>query len=101
MSYFANFGPRSGPIKGRHRLVAIGVLQAPDDLTWIGVALAIGRADDEVEVWQVTVRGVELPGLWVVVDREFHPAPESGDAPRRSGGDTWRDAGGPQVHPVP
>jgi hypothetical protein len=73
MSYFANIGPRFGPIMGRQRLVAIAVLQAPDDLTPIGVALAIGRADDEVEVWELTVRGVELPGLWVVVDREFRP----------------------------
>jgi hypothetical protein len=74
MSYFATIGPRSGPILGRHRLVAIGVLQAPDDRARIGLALALGRDDEEVEVWELTVRGLELPGRWVVVDREFRPA---------------------------
>ena len=54
---------------------AVLVLQAPDDRTPIGLALASGRADDEVEVWELTVRGVELPGRWVVVDREFRSAP--------------------------
>jgi hypothetical protein len=60
MSYYANIGPRSGLILGRHRLVAIDVLQAPDDLTPIGMALAMGRDDDEVEVWKLTIRGVEV-----------------------------------------
>jgi hypothetical protein len=82
MFYFANIGPRSGPILGRHRFVAIGVLQAPHDRASIGMALAMGRADADVEVWELTVGGVELPGRWVVVDREFHPASESGRAPR-------------------
>jgi hypothetical protein len=82
MSDFANIGPRPGPILGRHRLAAIGVLEAPDDRMPVGMALAIGRADDEVEVWELTVRGAELPGRWVVVDREFRPAPGSGRAPR-------------------
>jgi hypothetical protein len=82
MPYFANIGPRSGPILGRQRLLAIGVLQAPDDRTPIGTALAIGRADDDVEVWELTVRDAVLPGRWIVVDREFRPAPESGRAPR-------------------
>jgi hypothetical protein len=74
MTYFANIGPRSGPILGRHRLVAIGVLQAPDDRSPIGMALAIGRDDEDVEVWELTVGDFELPGRWVVVDREFRPA---------------------------
>jgi hypothetical protein len=74
MPYYANIGPRSGPILGRHRLIAIGVLQVLRDRSPIGMALAMGRADAEVEVWELTVRGVELPGRWVVVDREFRPA---------------------------
>src|SRR4051794_5352361 len=40
MAYFANIGPRSGPILGWHRLVAVAVLQAPDERTPIGMALA-------------------------------------------------------------
>jgi hypothetical protein len=27
-----------------------------------------------VALWKLTVRDVELPGLWVVIDREFRPA---------------------------
>jgi hypothetical protein len=46
------------------------------------MSLAIGRDDDDLEVWELTVGGVDLPGRWVVVDRQFHPAPESGRAPR-------------------
>jgi hypothetical protein len=73
MSDFANIGPRSGPIPGRHRLVAIGVLEALDDRMPVGMALTIGRKDDEVEVWELTVRGIGVPGQWVVIDREFRP----------------------------
>jgi hypothetical protein len=82
MTYFANIGPRSGPILGRHRFVAIGVLQAPHDRAPIGMALANGRSDAEVEVWELTVGGFDLPGRWVVVDREFRPAPERGRSSR-------------------
>jgi hypothetical protein len=74
MPYYTNIGPRSGPILGRHRLVAIGVLRAPNGLTPIGTALAIGRDDDEVELWELTVRGVAEPGRWIEVDGEFRPA---------------------------
>jgi hypothetical protein len=73
-AYFATLGPPSGPILGRHRLVAVGVLRAPRDPTPIGMALALGRGDDEVEVWELTVLGIELPGRFIVVDREFRPA---------------------------
>jgi hypothetical protein len=44
--------------------------------------LANGRADAEVEVWELTVGGFDLPGRWVVVDREFRPAPERGRSSR-------------------
>jgi hypothetical protein len=73
MSYFTNIGPQFGPIMGRQRLAAIAVLQAPYDRMPVGMALAIGRADEEVELWELTVQGVEMPGRWVVVDREFKP----------------------------
>ena len=81
-AYFANFGPRSGPILGRHRLVAIGVFHAPDAPRPVGMALAGGRGDDEVETWELSVLGTELPGEWVVIDRQFRPAQEEGRSPR-------------------
>jgi hypothetical protein len=55
-------------------LVAISVLQAPDDRAPIGMAVAMGWRDDDVEVRELTLRGIELPGRWIVVDREFRPA---------------------------
>jgi hypothetical protein len=45
------------------------------------MAVAIGRDDEDLEVWELPVGGVDLPGRWVVVDREFHPTPEGGRAP--------------------
>jgi hypothetical protein len=30
--------------------------------------------DDGVALWRLTVRGAELPGLFVVIDRQFWPA---------------------------
>jgi hypothetical protein len=67
-------GPKSGPILGRHRLAVIGVFEDPDAPTPVGLALAGGRDDDEVEVWELTVHGVAWPGRWIVIDREFWPA---------------------------
>jgi hypothetical protein len=40
--YLTNVGPTSGPIRWRHNHGAIGVLQAPDDHTPIGMALGSG-----------------------------------------------------------
>jgi hypothetical protein len=74
MSYFANIGPRSGPILGQHHLVAIGVLQALHDHAPIGMALADGQGEDGLIHWRLTINEAELPGLWIVVDREFRPA---------------------------
>jgi len=76
MAYFASIGPKSGPILGRHRLLAVAVLLTPGARIPVGVALADGRADDQVETWTLTVQGFELPGKWVVLAREFIPAEE-------------------------
>jgi hypothetical protein len=73
MAYFTNIGPKSGPILWRHGYAAIGVLQARDDHATIGLTLAVGRDDDLVETWRLTVHGAEVPGVFVVVNREFIP----------------------------
>jgi hypothetical protein len=74
MPYFTNDGPRSGPILCRHRIHALGVLESRENNAPIGMALPVSRDDDRVEVWKLTVHGAEVPGRWVVVDREFRPA---------------------------
>jgi hypothetical protein len=38
--------------------------------------MALGKRwrDDGAALWKPIIHGVELDGLWVVVDREFRPA---------------------------
>jgi hypothetical protein len=50
------------------------VLQAPDRHSPIGMALGAGISDDGVALWRLTVRGAEVPGLFVVIDRQSWPA---------------------------
>jgi hypothetical protein len=48
-------------------------LESPDDHTLIGMALSVGWGEGGVSLWRLTVHGVEVPGRWIVVDREFWP----------------------------
>jgi hypothetical protein len=50
MPYFIHVGPKSGPILGRHTHGAIGVLQAPDDHTPIGLAPGCGWGEGGVHL---------------------------------------------------
>ena len=74
--YFTNNGPKKGPWLYRDSKFAgaVGVLESPDKHMPIGMALGKGWRDDGAATWKLTVHGAELPGLWVVVDREFRPA---------------------------
>ena len=74
MAYFTNVGPKSGPIKYRDGHGAIGVMEARDKHMPIGVALGVGWDGRGVALWRLSVGEDELPGLWIVVDREFRPA---------------------------
>jgi hypothetical protein len=74
MPYMTDVGPDSGPILYGTMPTAIAVLAARDDPTQVGVALAAGRRADGLQLWRVTIDRVELPGLFIVVDREFRPA---------------------------
>jgi hypothetical protein len=75
-TYWTNIGPTRGPWlhKDAELVGAIGVLRAPGDHNPIGMALGAGISDDGVALWRLTVRGAELPGLFVVIDRPFWPA---------------------------
>jgi hypothetical protein len=83
MRYFTSNGPKKGAIMWRHNYEAIGVLAHPfDDLD--GFALPIGMAlgnrwdDDGRQLYRLTLKkGGDLPGVWVVVDREFHRVDEA------------------------
>ena len=41
----------------------------------IGMAIGGAWMDDGVATWRLIVNGVELPGLWVVVDRSSGRSP--------------------------
>ena len=38
------------------------------------IALEVDWGEGGVSLWMLTVHGVELPGRWIVVGREFRPA---------------------------
>ena len=72
MEYFTNAsGP--GPVRYGQLPGSIGVLEAPDKPMPIGMALQIGRTEGGLAVWQLTIDGADVPGRWVIVDREFRP----------------------------
>jgi hypothetical protein len=74
--YYANFGPASGPIRSDSSYHAIGVLQSPEARIPIGVALAVGQDQDGRMLWRLSIDTLELPGLYLVIDRAFWPAPQ-------------------------
>jgi hypothetical protein len=49
----------------------IGVFGSPNDHMPIGVAREIGGSDTNTPAWSIRVRGVAVPGRFVVVDGEF------------------------------
>jgi hypothetical protein len=71
-TYFTNCGPESGPILDRDFPFAIGVL-AEGELMPVGMALGAGRTEDGLAIWRLTVHDADLPGRWIIVDREFRP----------------------------
>jgi hypothetical protein len=72
--YFSDVGPRSGPflrrdVQGR----VIGVIGSLAQRTPIGDARPCGWDEEGAQLWKVNVGGVELPGQYKVVNREFRP----------------------------
>ena len=75
MRYFTNVGPERRPLLHGTVPGAIGVLEDLNRPMPVGMALRVGRDDASRALWALTVDGDDLPGRWVVVDREFQPAP--------------------------
>jgi hypothetical protein len=74
MRYLASVGPARGPVLYGTVPGAIGVHQEGEMMP-VGMALAAGRDAAGRALWTLTVHDVDLPGRWVVIDREFVPAP--------------------------
>jgi hypothetical protein len=72
--YFTNVGPDRGPLLSGTVPGAIGVLEDLDQPMPIGMALRVGRDDTGRALWTLSIDDEDLPGRWVVVDREFQPA---------------------------
>ncbi len=72
-SYFANIGPTRGPVRFGNFPYAIGVLESRGNNMPVGMAFEAGRTDGGLAVWRLVVDGAEVPGLFVIVDREFRP----------------------------
>jgi hypothetical protein len=74
MRYCTDAGPFRGPLLHGIWPEAIGVLGARDEPMPIGLARCIGRDATAIALWALTIDGDDLPGRWIVIDREFHPA---------------------------
>jgi hypothetical protein len=72
--YFTDVGPDRGPLLSGTVPGAIGVIEDLDQLMPVGMALRVGADAAGRALWALTIDGDDLPGRWVVVDREFHPA---------------------------
>ena len=70
--YYANIGPVKGPVKYRGLPTgSIGVLEALTNHMPIGQASCRTWDEQGRAVWTLTIGGHELPGRWVIIDREF------------------------------
>jgi hypothetical protein len=83
-AYYASIGPRRGPLIYNEALIALRVTKTWRGRGTIGATLCVGRDETGVALWELSVGKVEVPGRWVVIDREFcrpESAPGSASAP--------------------
>jgi hypothetical protein len=70
--YFAHIS-QQGPVKYDEVPSSIGVLEAPDKPMPTGEASCKTWNDEGIAVWTLRIRGNEIPGGWVIIDRQFKP----------------------------
>jgi hypothetical protein len=70
--YFSHING-GGPVRYGQLPGSIGVLDSPDHPMPIGIASCIGWDRAGLAVWRLTVHDAEVPGRWLIVDREFRP----------------------------
>jgi hypothetical protein len=73
--YFTSFGPQSGALLYSAAYGAISVLEDRYKLPPIGVATCVGVDVKGQALWTLNVRDADVPGQWIVVDRQFRPVP--------------------------
>ena len=83
-TYFAHISA-AGPIRYGQVPGSIGVLEALDRLMPIGEAHCLTWDQNGLAVWTLRIGKEEIPDRWVIVDRQFKPAPPAtGGAQERS-----------------
>jgi hypothetical protein len=60
-----------GPVRYEYTNGFLGVLESPDDTVPIGVASRVSRTEDGTAVWRLAIHGHDIPGRWVIIDRQF------------------------------
>jgi hypothetical protein len=74
MWYCADVGPTIGLLMFEDSMRRIEVLEGFDNDSPVGTASRIGSDPAGLAVWRLSVRGAQLAGRWIVVDRRFVPA---------------------------
>jgi hypothetical protein len=73
-SYYAHISA-GGPVRNGQTPGSIGVLAALDRPMPIGEASCRTHDENGLAVWTLRIGEREIPGRWIIVDREFRPAP--------------------------
>jgi len=71
--YFAHTS-QSGPIRSGDVPGSIGVLEALDKFMPIGEASCHTHDEKWLAAWTLRIGKEEIPGRWIIIDREFRPA---------------------------
>ena len=74
MWYCADVGPSIGLLMFEDSMRSIDVLEGFDDGSPVGTASRLGTDAAGLAVWRLNVRGADLGGRWIVIDRRFVPA---------------------------
>jgi hypothetical protein len=73
MRYYAHISEK-GPVRFGQVPCSIGVLESLDKLMPIGEAHCVSWGENGLAVWTLRIGKEEIPGRWIIVDREFRPA---------------------------
>jgi hypothetical protein len=72
--YFTEVGPASGTLLYRDACSPVAIVRGRDEPTVIGRAKCVGWMGGGEALWWLRIDRADMPGLWVVIDREFRPA---------------------------
>jgi hypothetical protein len=75
MWYRADVGPNIGLLMFEDSMRRIDVLGDFEDMAPVGTASRLGSDPAGLAVWRLSVHGADLGGRWIVIDRQFVPAP--------------------------